>query len=106
MRSAGSANHEPKGKKSNVTIFLDPAVLASLRAAAAEDNRSLSNYIAGVLQRAHPPLHQVMSIDEEIDVARRVIRSPRSVQTISNNTNEQTMGDLKRVQHRRTAKSK
>jgi hypothetical protein len=41
--------------KGNVTIYLPADVLERCRAAAVEDNRSLSNYLAGLLERAHPP---------------------------------------------------
>lgn len=40
--------------KSNVTIYLSGDVLERCKAAAAADNRSLSNYLGGLLERAHP----------------------------------------------------
>jgi hypothetical protein len=45
--------------KGNVTIYLPLDVLARCRAAAEADQRSLSNYLAGLLERAHPPSSEV-----------------------------------------------
>ena len=76
-----SAEHEAKGKKSNVTIFLRPEVLDAVRAAAVEDNRSLSNYIAGILERAHPLAAASRQVDLEDAIAatvkRGAVRGPR-----------------------------
>ena len=41
--------------KENVTIYLPAELLARCRAAAEADGRSLSNYLAQLLERAHPP---------------------------------------------------
>lgn len=75
MRLPASAEHEVKGKKSNVTIFLRPEVLEAVRGAALEDNRSLSNYIAGLLERAHPPSAS-RQVDIEDAIAHVVKRGP------------------------------
>jgi hypothetical protein len=58
---------------SNVTIYLPAEVLSRCRAAAAEDNRSLSNYLAGLLERAHPrsASRQVDIEDAIADVVKR-----------------------------------
>jgi len=41
--------------KGNVTIYLPGALLERCRRAAAQDGRSLSNYLTQLLERAHPP---------------------------------------------------
>lgn len=62
---------------SNVTIYLPGEVLARCRAAAAEDNRSLSNYIAGLLERAHPAVvHASRQVDIE-DAISAVVKRGR-----------------------------
>jgi len=40
--------------KTNVTIYLSAELLERCRAAAAADDRTLSNYLSGLLERAHP----------------------------------------------------
>jgi hypothetical protein len=65
--------------KGNVTIYLPVEVLERCRAAAAEDKRSLSNYLAGLLERAHPTSGPA-SIDEEIERARQVVRPQATVE--------------------------
>ena len=52
-----------KVAKGNVTVYLPLDVLERCRAAADEDGRSLSNYLSGLLERAHPP-----SGDARLDV--------------------------------------
>jgi hypothetical protein len=63
--------------KANVTIYLGAEVLARCRAAAEQDGRSLSNYLSGVLERAHPVTGVAMSLDEEVDAFRSGARSAR-----------------------------
>jgi hypothetical protein len=66
---------QEENKKGNVTIYLPGEVLARCRAAAAEDNRSLSNYLAGLLERAHPPTTS-RQVDLEEVIAATVKRGP------------------------------
>jgi hypothetical protein len=51
----GMLSDAQAAKKGNVTIYLPLDVLARCRAVAEEENRSLSNYLSGLLERAHPP---------------------------------------------------
>jgi hypothetical protein len=56
--------------KGNVTIYLPLDVLARCRSVAEEENRSLSNYLSGLLERAHPPtVPRQVHIEEAIAVA-------------------------------------
>jgi sirohydrochlorin ferrochelatase len=67
-------------KKGNVTIYLPMEVLARCLAAATEDRRSLSNYIAGLLERAHPPaVHASHQVDLEDAISAVVKRGPVKV---------------------------
>lgn len=57
-------------RKGNVTIYLASDVLARCRAAAVEDGRSLSNYLGGLLERAHPAaVHASRQVDLEEVIA-------------------------------------
>lgn len=60
---------------SNVTIYLPADVLARCRSAAAEDKRSLSNYLSGLLERAHPPA-AARQVHLEEAIAAAVKRAP------------------------------
>ncbi len=62
--------------KSNVTIYLPDDVLERCRAAATEDGRSLSNYLSGLLERAHPPTTATRQLHIEDAIARSVKRGP------------------------------
>lgn len=63
------------GKSSNVTIYLPEEVLERCRKAAVEDSRSLSNYLAGLLERAHPPT-VARQVDIEDAIGAAVKRGP------------------------------
>lgn len=64
------------GAKGNVTIYLPTHVLERCRTAAADDGRSLSNYLAGLLERAHPPGAESRQVDLEEAIAATVKRGP------------------------------
>jgi hypothetical protein len=53
IRPLGITNMD--ADKRAISIYVDKRLYARIEAVAKEENRSMSNYLGGLLERAHPP---------------------------------------------------